>query len=610
MAEDNDFIVGAGTQEYDELLEELSARFDKKPSPLPHHEAARSVRHVSGVGKFIIPKENTWAAHRMLVLDPKLKLGYSANNHPYFDHIVSEKAKYKPLTNQGDARYPAYDSMRENLAIVRNFIMSDYFPDGSVDANDEAKLRHMAQIAHFVGDAIANDGMFPNPFKPRISKRKANMPGTGAQYIYKQLLKRQNYNSWLSPITFPLAILTGRTHNIWDLPPLDESPFSDYALQQPPPKMQRTYNEDEIPEVCDTMAKNDRMPQDMSAQYAEGINHLSEDLTHAGHMHGNVDHLQEPTKRESVEIAKEILRKLKVKLGNALIANGLTPFPADNMSILDAVKGVVQVYEYHLHKLTAFDPNIMENPAIIQTNNAIGKLGYIGKVEALRMAQRGKDPQAAQAIHDQLMQMPDEWHNPKEERIGELLEQLENGLNLVLTRLQHLGEPDASVQNWMGRQNHKAIGTIDPAFEKRDNNNPQQSMQDDDYFRQVNAQRQQAMRAAARKQKQQLERDVTNKAASNAPKPKECENKSTDMSSLLKGSDVESMRGQMQTDPNAQIVKAQNESRRQAVVARERSRREQQQKSNQIKIKENLNRLHDDPNQMPLPKKPQGPMTR
>lgn len=602
---------GADPQELDEIAEEIERRrlyFSQKNAPTQQHHVAHTVKFRQGVGKFIIPKENTWAAHRILIVDPKLKLGYSAEHYPYFDSVINDYVSFSPLTNAGDVRYSAYDVLRENLAIVRNYIMGEFFPDGSIDKDDEAKLRHLVQVGEFIGKGLNNDRLFFNPIKPRVSKEKANMPGTGAQYIYEQILKRQTYHNWLMPIMLPIQKIKGQTPKHWNLPDLIDSPFSDENLMQPPPKTAASMTSDEIAVACSQIDRDSTMSFDAAHTYADGINHIADDLTHASTMYNGVDTLQEPTRRESVEIAKEILRKLKVKLGAALIENGLTPKAASNFSILESIKGVVQVYEFHLNKLLQLAPDAMNNPTITHANDAIGKMGYVAKVEALRVAEKGNDTALAKSLYNQIMQMPTHWQHPTETHFGQLFEQIEDGLNSVIARLEQLEEPDASVENWMGRQNYQAIGTIDPQFEGKDKKN-QNAMADDDYYRRYNANRQaqQAIRYKSA-QKAQEQGGTVNSTVSNAPKK-------SSMDTLIASKDVAAMRDQMHTDSGAMPVKSSEQARRQAII-KDQAKREAQRQQQRMRTVEMINRANkrqdDDlqsPTSTPAMKKKNSSMT-
>lgn len=595
-------------EEIDELMQELNKRglLDGRDHEDPQYtqpqakrrEGSRAVQFRKGIGKFLFPTENTWAAHRDLIKEPALALNYNTANYPRFDNIFHQNVNYKPIWDYSQGRFKSYDVLRENMAIVRNYIMTEYFADGSVDANDAQKVKNMAQIAKHIADGMNNDKWLFNPFKHTIKIEKANLPGTGAQYIYNQILKHQNYHSWLAPIMWPLSFIFSSLHRDWDLPALADSPFSDAALRRPPPTHgEQDMSDEDIMAIAEMMDKDSIVPQDISEQYAQGIDGIAEDFTHASAMYTTVEELQEPTRRESIELAKEILRKLKVKFGEAFIENGLTASAANNFSILDSLKGAVRVYEFHLHKVMQLDAAIMDNPAVLAANKAIGKLGYIAKLEVLRVASKNGDKKMASTVEKQLMDMPKSWQPGANETFASILDDLDSGLSTVLTRINQVSDRDTSAGNWLGFSNENTLGDHDPSLQKSGKKS-EKAMSDDAYFRQLQTQRaaraQQMSVIHSRNQQRarQLDDDEHGHTGANGaarkPASQTDNRKDTSMSSLIAKDQVDTMRSSLKTDPNAQAVQT---SRRQDVLRREQERKNRD-KTSKMKTIEQVNRAN------------------
>lgn len=584
--------------EYDELIHELQNRRDywRNRRATREHFAneEKAVNYIQGAGKFVIPRENTWAAHRMLVLDPAMNLGYSPSAYPFFDQRIRQRIDYAPLVDMSDRRYPAYDVLRENIAIVRNYVMSEFFPDGSVDPEDQKQVRQMAQVADFLGEGLGNNGWLRNPLKPKISLERANMPGTGAQYLYQQIKAHETYYNWMMPVLLPLYLVTGKTYKNWGLPSLEDSPFSNDALRVPPPLPVSKLTDEELLSLCSDMDKG-KTAQNVSAAYAEGINQIGDSLTHASHMYQSVDSLKEPTKRESVELAKEILRKLKLKIGEALVSHGLSPEALQNFTILESLKGVVQVYEYHLQKLSTQDPRILENPAVRQAADAIGKLGFVAKMEALRIAESSHNAPLAKALTEELLQLPAHWQHPKELKFKELLNQVESGLDAVLLRMAQLGDHDPVSQAWRGFDKNQSTQMTDASI-ARAADSADQALQNDAYFREFNAQRQAAQQQQANLQSVTA-RNLQANGMGQSPQGQNTtagrapgQNAAPKLGNLIDDKQIATLRDSMKTDPNTAAVRVAQQQQRQAVINRERARREQAERQAKMKAIENANR--------------------
>lgn len=590
------FVVdkdGFAGQEIDEFMEEMERRklfqsHAAASAPMVEASAIHDHRHA---GRFVIPKHNTWAAHRELVRDPVLKLRYSSIAYPLFDEIIHQNSSYRPIWDKMDGRYEAYDVLRENIAVVRNYIMSEFFPDGSADAEDMAKVKQMQQIASFLVKGMNNDGFSFNPlslFRTTIRIEKANLPGTGAQYLYRKILEKQHYNSWLAPIMWPIHLITGRVGKNWNLPPLENSPFSDEALRQPPPG-NPPYDAADIAVPEPMAAKDSRDPHTAAHGAAEELNAIAGDIANTAIPHyDSVDTMQEPSRREAVDLARDILRKLKVMMGQVPLEQGLKVSGAGSFTILDALKGAVNVFEFNLKKLLPLDPDILNNPAIVAANKAIGTLGYVAKLEVLKMAEKTGNKELLRAVTEDIHAMPQAWKDIKGKNFGELLDALESGMNMVLTRIAQVGDR-ASSDVWLGFSNANALGAKDPALQECAPDKNSKAMDEVNYNRQYNAQKAQQASLQAGRQRN----DTTGPNASGTKSTQAQTAKATpaslSLSGLLAKDQMAQMRQCVSVDPKMAAIQVNN---RKATMERIQKTQQQRQRTIEQNVRANKRSEH------------------
>lgn len=206
------------------------------------------------VGKFIIPDNNSWAAHEQLVCDDSTSLHFNPGKYLFFDKIVAEKLNMPALTDANHPDYAKYEGLRTNLEVLRNDIIGIYLNDGSYDPGDEKYVSKIAGIADEVGEMLSNDRWYTRPFKPYISVDVANVKGVGAAVIYQHLLDVQQKDSNMFSYFFNnLKNLIGYPKRTWELPPIETTPFSDDNLAAPLPPPKQCFTDAELEQCCDKM---------------------------------------------------------------------------------------------------------------------------------------------------------------------------------------------------------------------------------------------------------------------------------------------------------------------------------------------------------------------
>lgn len=451
------------------------ARLEERASTLnsePVGNEAYSQHDVEGMGRYVIPRRTGWKNLLDIIHDPKPNIDFSANIYPTFDGIIGQHFQSPYLLDPLDGKYESYENLRDNLAAVRNFLMQTYYASDKSGMSPAQAKAAMAEIAGFVGDGLYNNflyaGIIPNHDwrKPFISISEASEPGGhGAQYIYERILAHQRSSSWLRPFDAVLQLLGGKPHMDWKLPEADATHFTDWLEKDiAPTEVSANPKLDEVnAAIMAASAKQTQLQARLDAVRADkALSNTAHDLDDIGNhliyaatnMEG-VAHLDEPVRRNAVDIAKEILRKLKLNLGSVNVVDGLKMKPSDDMATLGAIKAVSTVYE----RLLAWargtnDTSIFRNPSVIAATQAIGQLGYMAKREALRLADLSGNTKLVGSIGDQLRRLPESFKPKEGTTLGSLTDTVQNGIDTIMTRTQQVsvsgGQIGQSVDSKLG----------------------------------------------------------------------------------------------------------------------------------------------------------------
>ncbi len=417
-----------------------------------------SMHEVSAVGRYVIPRRSGWKPLLKIIHDPVPNIDFSANIYPAFDGILGDHFQSPYLLDPLDDKYESYEDLRDNIAAVRNFLMESYYAKTPAGMTPAAARQALAEIAGFVGDGLYNNwlylGVIPNhnPTQPFIDLAKARKPnGEGAQYIYEKILEHQRHSNWMRPFAAVVALFGGKPIADWKLPSARETPFNDLVGKDIVGEMKASSVSVAVAAAAAKVAEIEAQLSNLKD--ARSLNHIAVDLDAIGNhllytaqnMEG-VAHISEPVRRDAVEIAKDILRKLKLSIGDLNILDGLKMKPTDDMATLGAVKGVAMVYE----RLLAWargnnDTSIFQHPAIIEATQAIGQLGYLAKLEALRMAKAAGNRVMATNIGEQIKRLPEGYTKIADARFGSLLSKVEQGIDTIINRTQQVGVNGAKV---------------------------------------------------------------------------------------------------------------------------------------------------------------------
>lgn len=451
------------------------ARLQERASTLnsePVGNEAYSQHDVEGIGRYVIPRRTGWKHLLDIIHDPKPNIDFSANIYPTFDGIIGQHFQSPYLLDPLDGNYESYENLRDNLAAVRNFLMQSYYATDKSGMTPAQAKAALAEIAGFVGDGLYNNflyaGIIPNHDwrKPFISISEASEPGGhGAQYIYERILAHQRSSSWLRPFDAVLQLLGGKPHMDWKLPEAEATHFTDWIGKDiAPTEVSANPKLDEVnaaimaasAKQTELQARLDAIRDDKAlSNTAHDLDDIGNHLVYAATNMEGVAHLDEPVRRNAVEIAKDILRKLKLNLGSVNVVDGLKMKPSDDMATLGAIKGVATVYE----RLLAWargtnDTSIFQNPSVIAATQAIGQLGYMAKREALRLAELSGNAKLAGSIGEQLRRLPESFKPKEGTTLGNLTDTIQSGIDTIMTRTQQVsvsgGQVGQSVDSKLG----------------------------------------------------------------------------------------------------------------------------------------------------------------
>ncbi len=379
--------------------------------------ARSDVHFFPSVGKFIVPKQNTWAAHAEMVKDPNYALAFNPGKFPYFDQIVAEEFGNKALTDPNHPDYHKYEGLRTNLAVLRNDIIGMKLDDGSFDPGDEKFIPIFVGTAAAIGQALANDHWLKRPFTQSLSLDVANVEGVGAREIYKHLLDIQTKRGSARHLLSKIAFLNIPDHT-WDLRPLEETPFSTENLAAPPPETKICLTSDELAKRC-----ND---QDMPLQ--ERIAVFGENAMNNAVALKSLDTLAPPAREESIEEAYKILRWLRnLSFGDKDMEEWLDQgTPAEQVAKAEAIARLTEIYGAHLAVAEQRVPGIQHDAAVSDASGAAG-------VMAISLAELGLkdlpgDHPEVRRLAEFARELPPSWRLHEGQPVSRLLDAVEEGI--------------------------------------------------------------------------------------------------------------------------------------------------------------------------------------
>lgn len=427
-------------------VEELRKRLEAA------QEAASGNRqYAPGIGTFIIPQENTFAAHMALVDDGQLT--FEPEKYPYSLKVLVETARRPDLFDPSHRDYGQNEAVRENLMVLFNDIKGILMKDGKFDPGtpDEAQPPRLKAIAETLGHALRNE---KNPlakmFLPALNTKLLRYEGDGAAHAYDFLLKQQQPPGFLDW----LRSLAGMPSLDFNLPPKTQTAFSEEGLTALPPEKLVHLTERQLAARCEAYAR-------------------------AKQQRGSIDDVEYDRRVECVEHGRTILewlRKLKLQSADKTVEEGVNTASAEERGALKAqLSDIVDKFTAFTAKLFDVAPEARQIESIQRAEKVVKVFHHaIGLLAKLELANGVADMQqissgASMAIQNQ--------HEEKDRRMSEMLETLKQAVEEAVTAVDlQLDEMDRQQQEDQDRA-QEATQQNDQQRRRRRRRRRQQSSQ-------------------------------------------------------------------------------------------------------------------------------------
>lgn len=407
-------------------------------------------KFVNALGKYMVPQEDTLENHYRLIFHRENELDFWPEQSPAFDGLVSQTFLDPAFSRSNHPRYFDLESLRDNTAIVRNHLMHVVL--NGVDVSDPKQLetaqRKLEQMGREIGVALQRDTLFKRPGSTSLSAHEASEPGVGAAKIYELLLKKQEKNKTLHW----LKKLFKFDYGDWNLPAIEQTPFSkanveafclgEFAtqgsLRNNDPETAETPAPEPPPLVEEQAQAPAIDPVQLAAQQFRiaQLREFGAKIAGAAYSLERVHRLPEPTKKEAVDLARDILEKMRMNQANPT-GNQWMSRPAEEViNETAALSSIAGIYADSYQSAIAADPLLKDSTVLQQCNEALGKLSYMFKQQAgMALAELGQTNDAL-AIMSELETLPPNWRPGANETVADLLMQMQLGLEMTFETTQ------------------------------------------------------------------------------------------------------------------------------------------------------------------------------
>lgn len=380
--------------------------------------------------------DNDWATYAQKVSDANNNLQFNPQTHPDFDGIVAAKLNIKALTDPNTTESYKYHGLRVNIAVLRDFIGA-------------RQPKHLKSIAEAIADALSNDVWTSRPFTKFISRDIAMVEGAGAAEIYKHLLEVQEDVAPAQGIIDAIKDKLAMPDRAWQLPPIEETPFGNLHLATP---------------VDGEIQVRDQEQAVAAHPQAQEII-VSEAIVAKVNAFRTVNELSEPTREESVEEARKILRFLRnMELTERPLEEWLDQgTPQTKLAKKQSLQKLVGVFTAHMKQAQQKHPErLRENTTKNAADAAAAMALEIAEHTRLMIAQNDRERQRLDALIDSL---PADAELRQYQSVASLLDTLEIGIERLsgrdvspLTAAERLGH--TSLHTQLSRQQIDHLDTL------------------------------------------------------------------------------------------------------------------------------------------------------
>lgn len=414
---------------------------------------------VHGFGKYIIPVDNSLDSHHSLVFDRDNKLDFWPEQSPAFDSLVAQTFLAPAFSYSNHPDYFDYEPLRDNVATVRNYVLAQVLE--GVDVEDPAQMqaanRTVEQMGREIGVALQRDSLFRRPGSAHLDVDVASEPGVGAAKIYELLVKKQEKNKFMHSA----KALFGFDYSSWNLPPVEASPFSQAHVEafcikegkkgataplapdkQPQPATETAPAMEPQPQEQAQPADTPSTPAAEQPEKAKAMSQAQQlsvlGATIAGSVYSldRVNKLPKPVKDRSVELAREILDKLRMGISDTDRDQWLSQSTESALAQGEAVASLAELYADSYHAALLESPQLEHDPTILAGNEALGKLAFLTKQQAAYGLLEAGEEGDAQTLLSELQSYPESWKQVENASIADLLNQMQAGLELTHGTLQ------------------------------------------------------------------------------------------------------------------------------------------------------------------------------
>lgn len=164
----------------------------------------------------------------------------------------------------------------------------------------------------------------------------------------------------------------------------------------------------------------------------ERLLEMSDRITASAYLLRSVDEMREPAREESVELAREILRRMKnLTFSDKPIDElALTGSPEDKAALAQKLDEMVDIYKNLLFEAAEINPAILQDARIKEANDAVG--GFAHAVKLMAAKEIPVSIAAAQQISADITRMPEEWKGLHGRTVGRLVASMEGGLEAAV----------------------------------------------------------------------------------------------------------------------------------------------------------------------------------
>lgn len=405
------------------------------PIESPAGIAVKRGAYIDGVGKYVAPEQNTLANHYALVRNPANELDFYPSDCP-LDTVAAYVFKDAAFSNDPHPHYLDYQPLRENIAVVRNFILQQMTENGDLTKPEQnaAAINNLDYMGLEIGRALQRGSRF-SLRGDTLDPVKASQPGTGAAEIYAFLHQKQESNKFLH--TFKK--MAGRDYSGWGLPPIDNSPFNTreaeaFRNNTPQIPLQQNPAPSPAPEAQPIVNPSVEFAPTTGLDGGRQLAILGSTLAGTAMSLERVRRLPKPVRDESIALARHILDNLRFGVGETAPRGEWMQRPEEQvLEESNALVSVANLYADMYNNAQAAHPDAASDTTLQQSNEALGKLAYLVKERSVQQLEAQGNTREAALLQQEIARYPDSWKEADGTQMNALLSQLNAGLQQAET---------------------------------------------------------------------------------------------------------------------------------------------------------------------------------